>query len=80
MAEDKLNREDVTIGMSGNNEVCIITIPLEKYALDEMNGMALVYGKIRELQSHVMQMASQIRLKKFQGNGLIKPPINLKVN
>lgn len=75
MADEKPNideAEDCTIGMSASGEVAIVTIPIRKYALDEMNGNALIYGKMREVQAHIMQMAASIRKKKADA-GLVKP-------
>lgn len=80
---ENLNKEDATIGFSADEEVVIMTLPLKKYALNEQDGNALIYGKMRELTAHVMAMAGQVRTKKSH-LGLIKtngkPPIDLKVN
>jgi hypothetical protein len=78
-----LDRENCTIGLDPLEDVVVITIPIRKYALDPNDGSALIYGKMRELQAHVMQMANEIRRKKAQA-GLMKVngqlPPNLKVN
>lgn len=83
MADDKLNHDECTIGLSADETVCIVTIPLHKYAMDEENGNALIYGKVRELQAHIMSMAVAMRKKKAQ-SGLMRVnghlPPDLKVN
>lgn len=81
--KDGLNRQDVTIGMSPDGEVSVLTIPLKKYADNIEDGAALMFGKFRELEAHVRQEFQQIRLRKSQV-GLIKSngamPPDLKVN
>lgn len=77
---EELNKEEVTIGLSPDGEVAIITIPIAKYALNDQDGAALIYGKMREIQAHVMQMANQIKIKRAQRNGILRPDGNLQVN
>ncbi len=70
----EFNKEDSEIGIYGDPpEILVLTIPIAKYANDEKNGTALVFGKIREAQAEAMRILNQIRLKKAKTNELIKP-------
>lgn len=78
----EFNENDCTIGLSKTGTHAIITIPIRKYALDHFNGNALIFGKLKELELHLLGMAEQIRNRQ-QLNGVIKvngTPPDLKVN
>ena len=71
--DNGFNKEDSEIGIYGDPpEVLVLTLPIAKYADNERDGMALVFGKIREAQAEAMRIMIQIRQKK-KGNGVIKP-------
>lgn len=70
--ENPFNYKDTTIAISPDGMVVVMTLPIAAYVEDEANGNALIYGKMRELQAHVMQMANAMRTKK-NSNGLIMP-------
>jgi len=77
------NKEDSEIGIYGDPpEILVLTLPIGKYANDDANGTALVFGKIREAQAEAMKILIQIRQKKAATSGLIKPVVNgdLKVH
>lgn len=81
---DKLNDNDCTVGFSADNTHAIITIPIKKYALNHTDGNALIFGKLKELELHLIGMAEQIRMRQ-KANGVIQldgvqPPPNLKAN
>lgn len=81
--KDNLNREQCTIGMSPDGEVIVITIPIKKYANNQEDGAALLFGKFRELEAHARQEFKAILMRKAE-LGLVRangaPPLNLKVN
>jgi hypothetical protein len=77
MKDNELNKEDCTIGLSLDQEVLIMTMPLKKFVDNEMDGAALLFGKFRELQAHATQLFSQQRQSKFKG-GILRPGGNGK--
>lgn len=75
MSEERQpNLEDTEIGIIGDPvQVVVISIPIGKYADDEKDGRALVYGKMREAQAQVMKILIDLQKKKALTKGLIKP-------
>lgn len=80
--EPQYNKEDCTIGLSPDGEVCIMTMPLKAYADDDRNGGALLAGKFKELEVYARNLfIGMIQKRKAAGivrvNGTTPP--NLKV-
>jgi len=77
-------QHDTSMGMAPDGKTLIITIPIHKYANDERDGNALIYGKLREIQANVLQVAKGIRDRRAQ-LGIAKPtngavPTNIKLH
>lgn len=73
-------RDKVTFAYDNDGpEVMIIAIPIEHYAKDRENGMALLYGKIREAQAIASRRLTELRVKTMSTTGILKPGGNGKL-
>lgn len=74
-------RDKVTVTLENRPPAILIaSFPIEAYADNAEDGVALLHGKLREIEALAMRELVKIRARKAAQNGIIRPGANgLKV-